>query len=110
MRSLALTLSFVLLLLAPAFAQVPVNTGVQILKAEDARRYDAVLENLLKSPNASIRTRAALAAGRIGDEKAVPALSALLSSSWFGIDQEMAAFASRRDRIDHCCRSDPQGP
>jgi len=58
-------------------AQVPVATGIQILKAEDARRYDAVLEGLLRSPNAAIRTRAALAVGRIGDKRAIPALAAL---------------------------------
>ena len=28
-------------------AQVPVNAAIQILKAEDARRYDAGLENLI---------------------------------------------------------------
>jgi cyclophilin family peptidyl-prolyl cis-trans isomerase/HEAT repeat protein len=58
-------------------AQVPIATGIEILKAEDARRYDSVLEGLLKSPNAAVRTRAALAAGRIGDKRAIPALSAL---------------------------------
>ncbi|MEQ1920865.1 MAG: peptidylprolyl isomerase [Pyrinomonadaceae bacterium] len=58
-------------------AQVPVATGIQILKAEDARRYDAVVEGLLRSPNAVIRTRAALAVGRIGDKRAIPALAAL---------------------------------
>ena len=59
------------------FAQVPLNTLVQITKAEDARRYDAVLESLLKSPNADVRMRAALAAGRIGDKRAIAPLSAL---------------------------------
>ena len=60
-----------------AIAQVPIATGIQILKAEDARRYDTVLESLMKSPNSAIRARAALAAGRIGDERAIPALAAL---------------------------------
>lgn len=59
-------------------AQIPTNTLVQIVKAEDERRYDATLENLLKSADAKIRQRAVLAAGRIGDERAVPALIAHL--------------------------------
>src|SRR3954462_5589257 len=41
-------------------------------KAEDARRYDAVLENLMKSSTADVRKRAALAAGRIGKEESIP--------------------------------------
>ena len=60
-------------------AQIPTNTLVQIVKAEDERRYDATLENLLKNPDAKIRQRAALAAGRIGDERAIPALVAHLN-------------------------------
>ena len=62
------------------FAQRLPNTAtlVTILKSEDARKYDRTLESLLKSPNEQIRVRAALAAGRIGDDAAVPALTALL--------------------------------
>ena len=52
-----------------AAAQVPLNVGVQILKAEDARRYDKTLEDLIKSSNLTVRHRAALAAGRIGDDR-----------------------------------------
>lgn len=62
-------------------AQIPVTTLVQIVKAEDERRYDAALENLLKNTDAKIRQRAALAAGRIGDERAIPALIAQLSDN-----------------------------
>jgi cyclophilin family peptidyl-prolyl cis-trans isomerase len=61
-----------------AVAQVPVQTAVQIVKAEDARRFDKVIENLLRSPIAAVRERAALAAGRIGDDRAVEPLAALL--------------------------------
>ena len=93
MRSLALTLSLVLLSLTTTYSQIPVNIGIQILKAEDARRYDSVLENLMKSPVPAIRARAALAAGRIGDEKAVPALAVLLGLDQPDQVQEMAAFA-----------------
>jgi len=88
----ALLIFLLLLFVYPAFGQVPVATHVQILKAEDARRYDKVLEDLLKSPNAAIRVRAALAAGRIGDKAAVPALVRLLNDSSEKV-REMAAFA-----------------
>ncbi|HSK73844.1 MAG TPA: peptidylprolyl isomerase [Pyrinomonadaceae bacterium] len=61
-------------------AQIPINTLVQISKAEDELRFDKTLENLMKSTDARIRARAALAAGRIGNEAAVPALINLLEN------------------------------
>ena len=88
-----LSLALVLLFAFCASSQVPVATGVEILKAEDARRYDAVLENLMKSPNAAIRERAALAAGRIGDDRAIPALALLLEKESSPQLRAMAAFA-----------------
>ena len=77
------------------FAQRLPNTAtlVTILKSEDARKYDRTLESLLKSPNEQIRVRAALAAGRIGDDAAVPALTALLERDRSTHVREMAAFA-----------------
>lgn len=78
LRYSALVLIFVA---ATAFAQIPVATNIAILKAEDARRYDKELEGLLKSSNAQVRARAALAIGRIGDESAIPALSTLLKEN-----------------------------
>lgn len=81
-------------ILSPAVpAQVPIATQVKILKAEDERRYDKTLEDLLKNPNARIRTRAALAAGRIGDEKAIPALVSMLETDASPDARAMAAFA-----------------
>ena len=74
-------------------SQVPIATGIQILKAEDARRYDSVLERLIASPNADIRIRAMLAAGRIGDDKCLPALTAHLESDPLEKARVMAAFA-----------------
>lgn len=74
-------------------AQVPIATEVAILKAEDALRYDKALEGLLKSPNEQIRIRAALAAGRIGDDRAVPALINLLQGDASEKVRLMAAFA-----------------
>ena len=76
-----------------ATAQVPLRTGVAILKAEDARRYDATLENLMHAASADIRLRAALAAGRIGDEKAIPVLNELLANDPSTDVRAMAAFA-----------------
>ncbi len=61
--------------------------------AEDGRRYDGVLAGLMKHPSADVRRRAALAAGRIGDASAVPALAGLLSSDRSSDVRAMAAFA-----------------
>ena len=74
-------------------AQIPAGVHVQILKAEDARRWDGELEKLLASPNILVRERAALAAGRIGDARAVPALVKMLQGDASGRVREMAAFA-----------------
>src|SRR5947208_5533557 len=72
---------------------MPMDTQVQIVKAEDARRYDAVLENLMRSPSADIRKRAALAAGRIGKEEAIGPLVALLEKDPRADVRATAAFA-----------------
>ena len=93
MKKLILIVAAGLIFAAFASAQVPTVTHIQILKAEDARRYDSVLEGLLKSPNAGIRARAALASGRIGDEKAIPALASLLEKDTNDDVRAMAAFA-----------------
>lgn len=69
------------------------QVDIAILKAEDARRYDKTIADLLKSPNESVRVRAALAAGRIGNEAAVPALSTMVESDQSTKAREMAAFA-----------------
>lgn len=76
-----------------AAAQAPVNTHIQIIKAEDARRYDGTLEKLLRSPNAEVRRRAALAAGRIGNEAAIPVLAEMLAGDSSNAVRAMAAFA-----------------
>src|SRR5688572_11963740 len=68
------------------------SVQLRILKAEDERRWDTDLKGLLASPNAAIRKRAALAAGRIGNEDAVSALSTLLQDKDVDV-RAMAAFA-----------------
>lgn len=66
---------------------------VEIVRAEDARRFDKTLENLLANPNEKVRIRAALAVGRIGDESAIPALAKLLRTDSSNEARAMAAFA-----------------
>lgn len=84
----------------PVFAQaagsatggkVPTDILIRILKSEDARDAEPVIA-LLSHANAAIRLRAALAAGRIGDERAVERLAAMLSDSSVEV-ATMAAFA-----------------
>ncbi|MEQ1605060.1 MAG: peptidylprolyl isomerase [Pyrinomonadaceae bacterium] len=70
---------------------VPDDLHVQIVKAEDARDPAPVVA-MLTNVNSATRYRAALAAGRIGDEKALPGLTALLSDDVLEV-RIMAAFA-----------------
>jgi cyclophilin family peptidyl-prolyl cis-trans isomerase/HEAT repeat protein len=68
-------------------------TLLKIVKAEDERRWDADLRDLFSSPNALVRKRAALAAGRIGDESSIDALTNLLEKDADPGVRAMAAFA-----------------
>ncbi len=74
-------------------AQIQTNILVQIVKAEDERRFDKTLEDLMKNANPKIRVRSELAAGRIGNDAAIPALAALLESDKDAEVRTMAAFA-----------------
>ena len=79
-----------------SFAQkrsIPRTTLLQIVKAEDERRWDDDLRGLFSNPNALVRKRAALAAGRIGDEDAIGALTNLLEKDADPGVRAMAAFA-----------------
>jgi cyclophilin family peptidyl-prolyl cis-trans isomerase/HEAT repeat protein len=81
---------------ASIFAQkrpIPPPTLLQIIKAEDERRWDDDLRNLLSDRNPLIRERAALAAGRIGKEDAVNALTPRLEKDGEVSVRAMAAFA-----------------
>ena len=75
------------------FAQIPVQSLVTISKAEDKLRFDKTLIDLMKSKDAAIRKRAALAAGRIGNEAAVPILTGLLESDKDTNVRVISAFA-----------------
>lgn len=92
MRKPILLAAIVLFPLA-AFAQIPLAVHVEILKAEDALRYDEKVESLFKHRDPRVRTRAALAAGRIGDPAAVTPLIRLLEGDPSRKVREMAAFA-----------------
>jgi cyclophilin family peptidyl-prolyl cis-trans isomerase len=78
------------------FAQkrsIPAATLLQIVKAEDERRWDDELRKLFSDPNAMVRKRAALAAGRIGNEDSVEALTNLLEQDADPGVRAMTAFA-----------------
>ena len=59
-------------------AQIPLDAMLEITRAEDELRFDDVLRQLIKSPAAAVRQRAALAAGRIGNQAAIAPLVELL--------------------------------
>jgi cyclophilin family peptidyl-prolyl cis-trans isomerase/HEAT repeat protein len=72
---------------------VPKILLLQIVRAEDERRWDNDLRSLFSARNAAVRSRAALAAGRIGNEDAVTALTPLLQRDDEPEVRAMAAFA-----------------
>ncbi|MDQ1590198.1 MAG: hypothetical protein QOG71_825 [Pyrinomonadaceae bacterium] len=75
-------------------AVVPEETLLRIVRAEDERRWDAAdLGALLSDASASVRARAALGAGRIGDARAVAPLVALLQTDKHAGVRAAAAFA-----------------
>ncbi|HJX92036.1 MAG TPA: peptidylprolyl isomerase [Pyrinomonadaceae bacterium] len=66
---------------------------VRIIRAEDERRWDGDLLSLLTNRDPAIRARAALAAGRIGNEGSLAELSNIFSHDKDQDVREMAAFA-----------------
>ncbi len=72
---------------------IPLPVMMRIVRAEDERRWDADLAALLTDNSAPVRRRAALAAGRIGDEQAVLPLIALMRGDADMNVRAMAAFA-----------------
>lgn len=102
MKTLLLTVSLIAIsaLLAPAQKLnspkigsyvVPDDLHIQIVKAEDSRDAARVIA-MFTNVNSATRYRAALAAGRIGDDSAIPSLTALLSDDVVEV-RAMAAFA-----------------
>lgn len=74
------------------FSQIPTDISLQIIKAEDERRFDKSLEIMTMNPNKDVRRRAALAIGRIGDDRGIVVLTTLLQNDSDEV-QAMAAFA-----------------
>src|SRR5947207_15238742 len=60
------------------FTSVPRSLLIRIIRAEDERRWDNEVRDLLSARSSVVRSRAALAAGRIGNEDSVGDLIALL--------------------------------
>jgi cyclophilin family peptidyl-prolyl cis-trans isomerase/HEAT repeat protein len=69
------------------------ETLLKIIQTEDERRWGPELKELLGNNNAAVRSRAALAAGRIGDEDAVRSLADLLAKESNQNVLESAVFA-----------------
>lgn len=74
-------------------SELPANTLLNVIRHEDERRWDNQLNALLADNSPQVRTRAALAAGRIGDERAVPVLAEMLLTDKDLDVRQMAAFA-----------------
>jgi len=72
---------------------IPAPVLLQIIRAEDQRRWDDELKTLLMNSNPAIRSRAALAVGRIGAEDSVPSLIKLLAEDKSIAVRATAAFA-----------------
>src|SRR5215470_1089065 len=97
MSQRTITASLILLLLAStALAQKGLTHQpiiVTITQAEDERRWSDELMQLLSNQSPVVRKRAALAAGRIGDEGAVRSLINVLEHDSDTSVRAMAAFA-----------------
>jgi cyclophilin family peptidyl-prolyl cis-trans isomerase/HEAT repeat protein len=78
---------------------IPTDVLLRIIRAEDERRWDDErhwqdnLRFTLGAKYANVRQRAALAMGRIGDERAVPALVEVLKTETDNGVRQMIAFA-----------------
>jgi cyclophilin family peptidyl-prolyl cis-trans isomerase/HEAT repeat protein len=73
---------------------VPDETLIRIVSAEDERRWDIDdLGALFSDPNPAVRARAVLAAGRIGDPRAVPSIVPVMQNDRDLNVRAMAAFA-----------------
>jgi cyclophilin family peptidyl-prolyl cis-trans isomerase/HEAT repeat protein len=77
----------------PKSVRIPPAIMVRILMAEDERHWDEALSSLLAHADPAVRKRAALAAGRIGDERGVLALIAMFKNDMDQGVRTMAAFA-----------------
>src|SRR6266849_775112 len=74
-------------------SSVPTSILLRIIRAEDQRRWDDNLKSLLTDKDAKVRKRTALAAGRVGDARAVPALAEMLQGDTDPEVRQIAAFS-----------------
>jgi cyclophilin family peptidyl-prolyl cis-trans isomerase/HEAT repeat protein len=72
---------------------IPRDILLRIVEAEDKRLWNNNLSALLADRSPSVRKRAALAAGRIGDERAIPALVSMFQETKDRKLRAMAVFA-----------------
>src|SRR5258705_924918 len=77
----------------PTREAIPFPILLSVTMAEDERRWDNDLRKLLSSRSAVVRKRVALAAGRIGNEGSVNALTGVLQQDADAGVRAMAAFA-----------------
>jgi cyclophilin family peptidyl-prolyl cis-trans isomerase/HEAT repeat protein len=75
------------------FTSVPKALRIQLMRAEDERRWDKDVRDLLSARSSVVRIQAALAAGRIGSEDSIPDLVKLLGHDDEMEVRAMAAFA-----------------
>jgi cyclophilin family peptidyl-prolyl cis-trans isomerase/HEAT repeat protein len=90
MRILFFTLAILFVSTLSLPAQIDRGSLLTIVRMEDSRTYDSRLERMISSGPRAVRTRAILAAGRIGDDRAVP----LLNSIVVGPDTDLGAHAA----------------
>jgi len=74
-------------------AAIPANVLLKIIRYEDRRSWNDDLKSLLSDKDPRVRKRAAWAAGRIGDEQAVPSLAEMLLTDPDPDVRQMAAFS-----------------
>ena len=72
---------------------IPSSIQLPIIRAEDERHWDNTLLVLLSHKDAGVRKRTALAMGRIGDDRALPALMEGLKTEPDNDVRQMIAFA-----------------
>jgi cyclophilin family peptidyl-prolyl cis-trans isomerase/HEAT repeat protein len=77
----------------PARDELTPNPLISIMRYEDQRNWNDDLKALLSNADSMVRKRAALAAGRIGDARAIPTLADMLLMDRDKDVRQMAAFA-----------------
>lgn len=89
MRFFPITAFLIISFSLSIFAQIDRTSLLGIVSLEDSRTYNARLNELMMKGPKARRIRAILAAGRIGDDRAVPALNSIVT----GTDAELASHA-----------------